>query len=154
MVGPNPAIMENENILRTVPMTSPETDFHAWLLETAELVEHGRWEDVDLERLAEEVRGVARAQVRNLQQALLRWLEAGVHRDREAARREMANIRETLARSPSLADYEQLRQRVHAAWYDLTQQRRREGGTVPRMGHTDLDRAAGKIRQKLGGIID
>lgn len=135
-------------------MASPHTDLHAWLLETAELVEHGRWEDVDLEGLGEAIRGLARSEVRELQQALVRWLEAGVQRDHEAARREMATIRDRLAHSPSLAGYEALRQRVHAAWRDLERRRRREGATVPRVSHRDLDRAAGKIRQRLGGIID
>ncbi|MEF8792843.1 DUF29 family protein [Thiohalorhabdus sp.] len=135
-------------------MASPETDFHAWLLESAELVEHGRWEDVDLEGLAGSIRDLACSEVRDLQQALRRWLEAGVRRDGESARREMKAIRERLARSPSLAAYEPLRQRVHAAWRDLERHRRQEGTAVPRVSQRDLDRATGKIRHRLGGVID
>jgi len=135
-------------------MASPETDFHAWLLETAELIEHGRWEDVDLERLAGTIRGLARNEVRDLQQTLQRWLEAGIRRDRETAQREMAAIRTRLARSPSLAAYEPLRHRVHAAWRHIERHRRQEGAPLPKISHGDLDRATGKIRQRLGGIID
>lgn len=135
-------------------MASPENDYYAWLMETAELVEHGRWEDVDLEGLGEELRGLGRGQVRALQQAINRWLEAGARRDRDAACREMAAIRDLLSRSPSLAAYEPLRQRVHGAWRDLERRLRREGARVPRVSYHDLDRAAGKIRMKLGGVID
>lgn len=135
-------------------MTSPHTDYHAWLLETAERVEHGQWEDVDLEGLAGELRNAARAQVRALHLALGRWLEAGARGDLDGARREMGAIRDLLARSPSLAAYEPLRQRVHGAWRDVDRRLRREGTRVPRVAYHDLDRAAGRIRRKLGGVID
>jgi hypothetical protein len=135
-------------------MPSPETDYYAWLMETAELVDHGRWEDVDLEGLGAELRGLARGQVRTLRQAIARWLEAGARRDRDAAAREMATIRDLLTRSPSLAAYEPLRQRVHGAWRDVGQRLRQEGAPVPKVSYHELDRAAGKIRLKLGGVID
>ena len=134
-------------------MASPETDYHAWLTETAELIEHGRWEDVDLEGLAGELRGLARAQVRDLQRAITRWLAAGAHRDREAASSEMAIIRDRLMRSPSLADYEALRQRVHTAWREVARQLRAEGVRVPHVSYQALDQAAGKIRWRLGSAI-
>ena len=130
-------------------MASPDTDYHAWLLETAELVEHGRWEDVDLETLAGEIRGVARAQTRTLQTAVARWLEAGARGHRDRARQEMETIRRLLNRSPSLAGYESLRQRVYAAWRGVERRLRDEGAPVPRVGPRDLDTAAGKIRRKL-----
>lgn len=134
-------------------MASPETDYHAWLSETAELIEHGRWEDVDLAGLAEELRGLARAQVRELQRAITRWLEAGARRDHAAARAEMAIIRDRLTRSPSLADYEALRQRVHSAWRAVERQLRAEGRRIPRVSYQELDQAAGKIRWRLGSAI-
>ncbi|HKJ70915.1 MAG TPA: hypothetical protein VKA55_04115, partial [Gammaproteobacteria bacterium] len=101
----------------------------------------------------EEVRGLARAQVRALQLGLGRWLEAGARRDHAAARRELAAIRDLLHRSPSLAAYEPLRNRVHAAWRDVERRLRAEGTRLPRIAHEDLDRAAGKIRRRLDAAI-
>jgi hypothetical protein len=45
---------------------TPQRDFYAWLLQSAELIRQGRWAELDREQIAEELEGMARSDKRQL----------------------------------------------------------------------------------------
>jgi len=95
-------------------MTSYETDVHAWALEQARLLRERRYEELDIEHLADEIADVARAEERELARrlsellaSLLAWQEIPSRRGavaRTAIRYQRREIAQMIAESPSLRD--------------------------------------------------
>jgi hypothetical protein len=52
------------------PNTLYETDFYAWTQEQARLLREGRWADLDLENLVDEVESVGRSDKRQIESRL------------------------------------------------------------------------------------
>ena len=89
-----------------------EADFHAWSEEQARAIRDGRFEDLDIENVAEEIEALGRAERRELQSRLeliLSHLLKWVYQPRKRSRSWKSTIREQrdrvadhLAENPSL----------------------------------------------------
>jgi hypothetical protein len=105
-----------------------EIDFYAWTQQQARLLREGRWADLDLDNLVDEVASVGsseKRQIRNrltkLLAHLLKWKYQPGHRGPSWSRtirdqrRQLVDIVEG---SPSLADY--VREQVHGRYTGAT----------------------------------
>ncbi|OYD59993.1 UNVERIFIED_ORG: uncharacterized protein DUF29 [Burkholderia sp. CF145] len=117
-------------------MTSPDQDVIAWAREQAALLRAGRFEEIDVEHIADEIEDVASGEVRDMTHRmatltvwLLRWqyqpdlrspsLHSMIRVQRERLK---AQLRGTPSLHPSLADDEWIKD----VWADARQQASRE----------------------------
>ena len=73
-------------------MNSYEKDFYSWTQEQAELLKHGRFSDLDIANLIEEVESMGRSEKRELESRLtilllhlLKWKYQDVRREKKLA---------------------------------------------------------------------
>lgn len=101
--------------MSTVQTTLYEADFNLWLEKQALALQQGRFEDLDIENLVEEIESLSRSDKRALRSHLrillihlLKWKYQSDHRSRTwqiSVRNARREIRELLVDSPSLKPY-------------------------------------------------
>jgi len=89
-----------------------EQDFYAWSIQQATLIRSGRWAELDIDHLAEELEGMARSEKRELVNRLvillahlLKWQHQASQRSaswRGTIREQRKRIRKLLKDNPSL----------------------------------------------------
>ena len=93
-------------------MNSYENDFYSWTQEQAELLKHGRFSDLDIANLIEEVESMGRSEKRELESRLtmlllhlLKWKYQEVRRGRSwqlSIDEQRIQFEETLSENPGL----------------------------------------------------
>ena len=109
-------------------MQSYEKDVHAWSVEQAALLRERKFDQLDVEHLAEEIANVARSEERELARrlaelmaSLLAWQELPDGRGavaRTVIRYQRKGIMHMLEESPSLAEAMNTRRWLDVAWTD------------------------------------
>ena len=117
-----------------------DTDFHAWTQEQAALLQAGRWDQVDLINIIEEIESLGRQERRELENRLiilvghlLKWQYQSDLRSKSwrlTIREQRRQIRKLMQENPSLQPY--LRAAMTAAY---------EGGTILAASETTLELA-------------
>jgi Domain of unknown function DUF29 len=99
----------------TSELVSFDQDFHAWVLEQIELLKNGRFSDLDIEHLTDELRAIAMAEESEIEsrlvvllQHLLKWEFQSERRSnswRATILEQRTRINRVISRSPSLRRY-------------------------------------------------
>jgi Domain of unknown function DUF29 len=99
----------------TSELVSFDQDFHAWVLEQIELLKNGRFSDLDIEHLTDELRAIAMAEESEIEsrlvvllQHLLKWEFQSERRSnswRATILEQRTRINRVISRSPSLRHY-------------------------------------------------